>query len=636
MTLLALIPLIPVASFIVIVASGRRLGVRAAYLGTAAMLSSLALSVVAFLQVEHGKVLGGEFLWLKVGGATVKMGLQADGLSAVMLLVITIVSVLVHLYSIGYMHGEERFGWYYAVLSLFSASMLGLVLANNYLQMYMFWEVMGLCSYLLIGFWFTKPEATEASKKAFIVTRVGDVGFGLGIIALFTASGSFVFSEVFHSAESWAPWLVTFVTLLLFCGAIGKSAQFPLHVWLPDAMAGPTPASALIHAATMVAAGVYLVARSFPLFEHSETALSVVLAIGAVTAIGAALMAVVQLDIKKVLAYSTISQLGYMMMGLGAGSLVAGMWHLTTHAFFKALLFLGSGSVIHATHSQDIREMGGLHKKMRITSVTFFIGSLALAGIFPFSGFFSKDEILLALFESHNYVALVVALTGAFLTAFYMGRLCFVVFFGKPRGHADHAHESPPVMTVPLVALATLTAVIGLAEFKWHLFSELLGEHAVPLDMRLALGSTIVAVLGIYVGYEAYFTRRIPLRELRQEMTLRYVTTVLRNKFSLDELYENWIVAGFLHACEVSAAFDKLVIDGVVNAAARLTVDLSRLGEWFDRAVVDGIVNGLGAGVMATGRRLRYVHTGRLQSYARWMYGTLIVIVAWLIIRGRL
>jgi len=635
---LALIPLLCVASFIVLVAAGRRAREWAHYVGIVTVLGSFGLSVATFARVMSGGPFSHTFAWVKLGAKTIQLGLQADPLTAVMLLVISIVSLMVNVYSIGYMHGDERYHWYYAVLSLFTAAMLSLVLANNYLLMYMSWEIMGLCSYLLIGFWFEKEEAYNASKKAFLVTRVGDVGFGLGIIAIFATTGTFVFRDVFHAAEGMAPALITLITLFLFCGAIGKSAQFPLHVWLPDAMAGPTPASALIHAATMVAAGVYLVARSFPLFELSETSLAVVATIGAITALGAALIAVVQLDIKKVLAYSTISQLGYMMMGLGAGSYVAGMWHLTTHAFFKALLFLGSGSVIHAVHSQDIRDMGGLSKKMPITTWTFIIGSLALGGIFPLSGFFSKDEILAALYHKHMWPILAAAVLGAFLTAFYMARVCFVVFFGREKGH--HAHESPLVMTVPLVILTAITVGLGLdARLGAHFFTEFLGEHPEPINLMIALGSTAVALSGIAVGWLVYHRRAIPLGAVKKQKPVMYATKVLRSKFGLDELYEHYVVGAFIMVCDFCTWFDRTIVDGIVNGAASVTLVASRAAGWFDTHVVDGIVNGLGFVVMGAGKRLRYAQTGRLQSYAQWMYGTLIVIILfilWLTLRGGL
>lgn len=635
---LALIPLLCVASFVVLVFAGRRAREWAHWVGIVTVLGSLGLSIATFAKVVGSGPFGYTFAWLKLGSKVVELGLQADPLTAVMLLVIAIVSTMVNVYSVGYMHGDERYHWYYAVLSLFTAAMLSLVLANNYLLMYMSWEIMGLCSYLLIGFWFEKEEAYNASKKAFLVTRIGDVGFGLGVIAIFATTGTFLFTDVFRAAEGMTPALITMITLFLFCGAIGKSAQFPLHVWLPDAMAGPTPASALIHAATMVAAGVYLVARSFPLFELSETTLMVVATIGAITALGAALIAVVQLDIKKVLAYSTISQLGYMMMGLGAGSFVAGMWHLTTHAFFKALLFLGSGSVIHAVHSQDIREMGGLSKKMPITTWTFIIGSLALGGIFPLSGFFSKDEILLSLYHKQMWPIFIVALIGAFLTAFYMARVCFVVFFGKEKGH--HAHESPLVMTVPLLVLAGITIGLGIdARLGAHFFTIFLGEEPEPLNLAIAFGSTLVALSGICVGWLVYSRRAISLRAIKTRKVGMYAIMILRGKFGLDILYEKVIVGAFIKVCDFCAWFDRRIIDGVVNGAAGVTMVVSNMSNWFDARVVDGIVNGFGYVVMGAGKRLRYAQSGRLQSYAQWMYGTLIVIILfilWLTLRGGL
>ncbi|MBI3979080.1 MAG: NADH-quinone oxidoreductase subunit L [Chloroflexi bacterium] len=409
----------------------------------AAILGSLVLSLVvvgnAIAEEVHLPLHTG-FEWLQIAEVKVEIGLTIDALTSVMLVVVTLVSFLVQFYSQGYMHGDAGYPRYYAFISLFTFSMLGLILANNLLLMFMFWEGVGLCSYLLIGHWYAKPEAAAAAKKAFIVTRFGDLGFIIGFLILFALSGTFDIHEIEELAEAGkiGGTVFTIAVLGLFAGAVGKSAQFPLHVWLPDAMEGPTPVSALIHAATMVAAGVYLVARMFPLFEHAPAAMTTVAVVGGFTALFAATMGIVMNDIKKVMAYSTISQLGYMMLGLGVGSVVAGIFHLFTHAFFKALLFLGSGSVIHGTGTQNMDEMGGLRQYMPATFWTLWFASLSLAGIFPFAGFWSKDEILAVTFHKGQYVLFGMALLGAFITAFYVTRMMLLTFYGKYRGGPAH------------------------------------------------------------------------------------------------------------------------------------------------------------------------------------------------------
>ncbi|MFZ3063398.1 MAG: NADH-quinone oxidoreductase subunit L, partial [Actinomycetota bacterium] len=476
------IPIVPLIAFIVILLSGKRINNKGFTVSIGAVALSFLLSILIFIEVANGKSIEINKTWLLLGRMNLGVGTLVDSLAAVMLLVVTSVSLLVQIYSVGYMHGEKRYNWYFAAISLFTAAMLSVVLANNYLQMYMSWEVMGLCSYLLIGFWFEKKSASDAAKKAFIATRIGDVGFFLGIAALIAFAGSTNFtslSKMIEVGKLGAP-ILTAVGILLFAGAMGKSAQFPLHVWLPDAMEGPTPGSALIHAATMVAAGIYLVARSAFIFEAAfPSALTVVAVIGTITALMAATIAVTMSDIKKVLAYSTISQLGFMMVALGVGGVTAGIFHLVTHAFFKALLFLGAGSIIHGTGTQNMYEMGGLSKKMKTTMITFLIASLSLAGIFPLSGFWSKDEILAEAFKGGHYLIFGILLFTAFLTAFYMFRLFFLVFFGKPRNDKIRAHESPPVMSYPLIALAVPAALLGLvgSPFLGNAFSSFFAAH---------------------------------------------------------------------------------------------------------------------------------------------------------------
>ncbi|MFA6147535.1 MAG: NADH-quinone oxidoreductase subunit L [bacterium] len=465
-----IIPLLPLASFFINIAIGKRLPRKGDWLSLATILAGLVMSIGIFLEVFAAYDPNFKYHvvtpWLTVGDRfTLNVGVLVDNITAVMLLVVTGVSTLVHLFSIGYMHGDPRYNRFFAYLSIFSFSMLGLVLSESFFFIYVFWELVGLSSYLLIGFWFEKKSAADACKKAFVANRVGDFGFLIGTLIIFVACGGVLgYDQVFQAIGEGklSGTLLTIAGIGIFCGAIGKSAQFPLHVWLPDAMEGPTPVSALIHAATMVAAGVYLVGRVYPIF--TPDAFLFIAYIGFITLFIAATIALTQNDIKKVLAYSTISQLGFMIMGLGVGGFTAGLAHLTTHAAFKACLFLGSGSVIHAVHSQDLREMGALRKKMPITFITFLIATLAIAGVPGFSGFFSKDMILGAALEfgmknPQHYILFFGALFTAGMTAFYMFRLVIMAFFGEPKDHHkyDHAHESPPNMWVPLVILAILS-----------------------------------------------------------------------------------------------------------------------------------------------------------------------------------
>ncbi|MGE5248430.1 MAG: NADH-quinone oxidoreductase subunit L [Verrucomicrobiota bacterium] len=464
-----LIPLLPLASFFINLAVGKRLPRKGDWLCLGTIVASLVISIGIFYEVfsayDPNFRYHVVYPWLTIGDrALFNTGILIDNVTAVMLLVVCIVSSLVHLFSIGYMHGDPRYSRFFAYLSIFSFSMLGLVLSESFLFIYIFWELVGLSSYLLIGFWFEKKSAADACKKAFIVNRVGDFGFLIGILIIYATCGVLGYDQVFQAIGEGklAGTLLTLAGIGVFCGAIGKSAQFPLHVWLPDAMEGPTPVSALIHAATMVAAGVYLVGRVYPIF--TPDAFLFIAYFGLITLFLTATIALAQNDIKKVLAYSTCSQLGYMIMGLGVGGYTAGLAHLTTHAAFKACLFLGSGSVIHAVHSQDIQEMGGLRKKLPITFVTFLIATLAISGVPGFSGFYSKDMILAAALEfgmkhPQHMIIFAGALFTAGLTAFYMFRLVILTFFGTPRDHHkyDHAHESPANMWVPLVILATLS-----------------------------------------------------------------------------------------------------------------------------------------------------------------------------------
>ena len=567
----------------------------------------------------------------------IPIGIYIDPLTAIMLMVVSIVAGLVHIYSLGYMKGDPRFARYFAYLSLFTFSMLGLVLAGTYVLMFVFWELVGLTSYLLIGFWFEKKIASDAGKKAFVTTKIGDLGFLLGLAILIFAVGSASLPELDYMiangqiSENLMP-LVAIAGILMFCGAVGKSAQFPLHVWLPDAMEGPTPVSALIHAATMVAAGVYLAARMMGIIMISETMMYVVASIGAFTAFLAASIGLVQNDIKRVLAYSTISQLGYMMMALGLAGYAAGTFHLMTHAFFKALLFLAAGSVIHAVHTNDIQFMGGLSKKLKITSATFLIASLSISGIFPLSGFWSKDEIFAVAFDGGHYPFLIVGILVAGMTAFYMFRLYFLTFTGEPRDkHAyEHAHESPKSMTVPLMILAFLSIFAGWVGIPWlhkgySSFVFYGAVHHVAPNLILMLISLAVALSGIGLAYIIYVKKTVTAEAIGK--AFKPIYTFLYNKWYFDELYMATVINPTYWFMEFLFKFDLLVIDGIVNGFGKVTLFTSWIHERFDTYVVDGAVNGAGHMSMFFGRHIRKIQTGQLQTYALFVFLGVVVFI---------
>jgi len=583
----------------------------AGYITILAIGGSLVLSIWALFCVmaaPHHEIPIPDVSWVVIeDGVTIHLGLIMDSLTAVMLIVVTVVSLMIQIYSQGYMHGDPGYHRYFCWMSLFTASMIGLVIADNLLFLFVFWELVGLCSYLLIGFWFHRPAAADAAKKAFIVTRLGDFGFLAGILLLFLNTSTFDITELHELAiaGTLAGTTLTWAAIGIFSGAVGKSAQFPLHVWLPDAMEGPTPVSALIHAATMVAAGVFLVARMFPLFAHSVEALTTVAIIGGVTAIFAASMGLVMNDIKRVLAYSTISQLGYMMLGLGVGGVAIGIFHLFNHAFFKALLFLGAGSVNHATGTFDMRLMGGLRKVMPWTYATFVIASLSIAGIWPLSGFWSKDEIVVSSF-ARQPVLFYLAIITVFMTAFYMFRAVFMTFGGKYRGgseeahggHGSHPHESPKVMVIPMVVLAILAVVSGLWNVTGH-FDAFMGHghtHSFihgffhPFTQPLPWISLILAGLGILLAYAMYSKRWLSPEQIGSRFQPLY--TLFYRKYWFDELYENIIVR---------IALLKGFFAGL---------------EQFDSRAVDGVVNGVANGAIAGGRAIRRAQTGQLQLYA--------------------
>lgn len=600
-----LIPLLPLIAFILLVAFGRQLKEGSAWLGIVFMLGSFLLATMTLIErLQSDQMAPFVFKWLTLGDHIITMGYEVTPLNALMLFIVTLVSLLVHIYSRGYMEGDDRISVYYSYLALFTFSMLGLVLSPNLLQMYVFWELVGVCSFLLVGFYFYKPEAKAAAKKAFIVTRIGDVGFFIGIILIFWNVGSFDLSAIFAAVEAnqLEGGVVTLIAILIFIGAMGKSGQFPLHTWLPDAMEGPTPVSALIHAATMVAAGVYLVATLFPLFQASSLALDVVAYVGAFTAIFAATIGLVQNDIKRVLAFSTVSQLGFMMLALGAAGYTAGVFHLMTHAFFKALLFLAAGSVIHAVHTQDIRNMGGLFSRMKLTASLFLIGCLAIAGIPPFSGFFSKEEILLTVWADGRYGLFIVAVVAAFFTAFYMFRLFFMVFTGSSRSQAmNKAHESPFVMTLPMVVLGFLAIFAGWVQTHW--FGTFLGDwlatgpaftYGIQAEgpAWILFLTIAVSVLGIALAWMMYGNRSVAHDGLAKAVPWSY--KLVYNKYYVDEIYQYTFVRGLKYFGFFLVYFDKFIIEGLVKTVAGISTGVASVGA----KIQNGQVQTYGIGVV--------------------------------------
>ena len=610
------IPALSVSAFFITATLGRFLPRQGLYIPVAAIGIGFVLFWFVFADLVANGARTVAIDWIVLGDTRISWGVIVDRLSVTMLGLVTFVALLVQVYSIEYMKGERRIGWYYAVHALFAGAMLALVLADNLIFLYLAWELVGLGSYLLIGFWWEKRSAAEAAKKAFITTRIGDVGLLIGIILLFRATGTFDISTIFHEAEQGGieSGTLTLSMLLIFLGAMGKSAQFPFHVWLPDAMEGPTPVSALIHAATMVAAGVFLVARLLPLFEMAENVLLVVSVVGLFTFIYAGTLSLVMADFKQVLAYSTISHLGLMMLALGAGALGAAMLHLVAHGLAKALLFLGAGSVSHATHKTGIWELGGVVKKMPLTGVTFIIGAASLAGIPPLVGFWSKDEVLVAVSDGRGPIFLALALGGALLSALYMARVAFVVFFGKPRGYGE-AHESPRLITVPLALLAIGSVAACVLVFDWPGSYDGFGAflladqeflhhvekfHIVPW---LAGLSSFLAIGGVALGWFIYIRGSISHEALARRLAPIYRTVA--RKYYVDDAYQ-WVV-------------DRVVLafGGAVAA--------------FDRVVVnDGGVDGPALLVRFSAFRARLVQTGRLYNYGLAMaLGILVLAVLW-------
>ena len=695
-----LIPALPLLAAGIIAVSTQPQRKRAAALAIGSMVGAFLLSLCAFAAtLGHHEAHGAfrevfNFNWLQFGGQWLQLGWVLDPLTAVMLVMVTFVGTLIFIFSVGYMAHDENFTRFFCFLSLFAAGMLGVVIANNLLLLFMSWEIVGLTSYLLIGFWYHKPSAAAAAKKAFITTRIGDLGLLIGMVWLYAQTGTLSFytengtgcleqtalAAMVAKTTSVGMAVSTAIGLLIFLGAVGKSGQLPLHVWLPDAMEGPTPVSALIHAATMVAAGVFLVARVYPLMsagglgEHGAvtTSLTVVTWVGALTAIFAASIAVAQNDIKRILAYSTVSQLGFMMMGLGVGGVAVGMFHLITHAFFKALLFLGSGSVIHGCHEeQDIRRMGGLKKFMPVTFATYAVGMLALAG-FPlfFSGFWSKDEILHAAHGwSVSQIPFYLGCAGALLTAFYMTRQVALVFFGSYRSsgresahstskatahgqmepthvgcYADkEPHESPSVMTAPLVVLAVCAVLLGVVGTPaWPWFESYLNGHRTefnfskltePGTLGLMIASALIVFTGLGLGWWLYGKRPRKTAEEADvlEVARPDIFALLKNKYFVDELYEATVIrfnAWFARACDF---LDRVIVGGLVWIVSVVFIGLG----WLYRATDELIVN-LGfdtgcEGVRRGGGGLSKLHTGRVQTYLRVIGVALVVLILFLV-----
>jgi NADH-quinone oxidoreductase subunit L len=597
-----LIPVFPLVGFIINGLMGKRLSKNAVGIIGASMVGlSFALTVAIFLEylklpVDARPVEIPVYTWITSGTFKAQVAFLVDPLSLIMMLVVSGISFLIHIYSIGYMHDDPGFPRFFAYLNFFVFFMLTLVGANNFLMMFVGWEGVGLCSYLLIGFWYEKQSASDAGKKAFVVNRIGDFGFLLGIFLIFWTFGTIDFREVFALAAKYpvGSGIITAITLFLFVGATGKSAQIPLYTWLPDAMEGPTPVSALIHAATMVTAGVYMVARCSALFTLAPLSMMVVAIIGAVTAIFAASMGMMQFDIKRVLAYSTVSQLGYMFLACGVGAFTAGIFHLMTHAFFKALLFLGAGSISHSVSGElDMRKMGGLRKHIPTTYWTFMVATLALCGIFPFAGFFSKDEILFHSLVDGHIIYWGIAATAAFITAFYMFRAVFMVFYGESRVDphvAHHVHESPRIMLIPLMILAIGSATVGFLGVPIlkgaHKFKEFLapsiiysaGHHeahySISFEVGLMLFSMTVAILGIITAYRMYIKDTEIPNKLAQKYKVAY--DLIFHKYYVDEIYDMTVVEPIKESSNfLWQGVDVKVIDGTVNGSAGLVAWLS-------------------------------------------------------------
>jgi NADH-quinone oxidoreductase subunit L len=639
-----LVPLLPAVSFLAALFFGRRFKHQGHMFGIVAVGVAFALSLLGFIDLIAGaEAVERHWTWFEFEGLEVTFGMHYDFLAGMMFIVVTFISLMVHVYSTGYMHDDVRYTWFFSALSLFTASMLLLVIADNLILLLVGWEGVGVCSYFLIGHYWEEKENSSAAIKAFITTRIGDVGVLFGIFGLFILAGTFNIAEINHMAEEGeiGGTGLTIAVLLLFCGAIGKSAQFPLHVWLPDAMAGPTPVSALIHAATMVVAGIYLVGRMFLTFEHAGAALDVVGVIAAITMLIAAFLALIQDDIKRVLAYSTVSQLAYMMAALAVGAYTAAFFHLFTHAFFKALLFLGAGSLIHAVHSNNMSDMGGMRKFMPHTFKTYIIGSLALAGIFPLAGFFSKDEIIGGALRSASegtrataWIVLTSAVVTTFLTALYTGRMCIKTFWGTYRGHG-HPHESPQSMTSVLWTLGGLACVVGFLGFPvigpfadWvnvpgeehHGFESL-------YNLVLPIGATIVALIAFYIAYQWFFKGawRFDFRS----SPFGWMYGFVERKYYLDDIYFGAFVDPVKGPLARGTYWTNMhIIDGIIDGTAGATLRTAKSTYDVDQNGIDFMVNGAAGLTNFSGGLLRYIQSGNVQRYAAVLFAGIAAFVA--------
>ncbi len=641
----------PFISFIVQVFIGRKLPRQGDFVSILTCGISFILSIVLFIAVliknsMHFRFIPSPIDWFKVSNTIFPFGIYVDNMAIFMLVVVTTVSFLVHIYSVGYMKGDKRYSRFYAYLSLFTFSMLGLVLSNNLIFLFIFWELVGVSSYLLIGFWFEKNSAANASIKAFLTTKLADLGFLIGVLFLYVHGKSFLYSDLLvkghmgmGSVSGLPVNILTLGSLLLFLGAMGKSAQFPFHIWLPDAMEGPTPVSALIHAATMVAAGVFMVCRLFYLFTPES--LLAVAYIGGFTTCFASTMGLVANDFKRILAYSTISQLGFMMLGLGVGALQAGFFHLWTHAYFKALLFLCAGSVIHALHTNNIFEMGGLKKYMPVTFITMLVGSMAIIGVPPFlvSGFFSKDEIVAGVLDfvymNRKHLLLgILTFLSVFLTAFYMTRLVVVVFLNKPqKEYKHHPHESPKTMTIPLIILAVLSIISGWGGYIEHLIPNLRLEKftqhfSTQVHVAAILSSFAFAITGILFSLLFYMESVQFFSPEKWQERFKWLYNLLFNKYYIDDkIVKDIIIKGLLKFEDILAKFDLLGIDRFVDNIAEWTNSLSKTSGKIDIKGVDGAVDTVGNTILITGKKIRVMQTGNIKQYISWVLGGAVALV---------
>lgn len=598
----------PLTTFAVKVVTGRKLKKVIPYISVVLTAFSTLLSLLILYLVLLKGSFTYAFNWIEIGNLSINAGIFLDTLSAFMLVIVWLVSLAVQVYSLSYMSNDLRKDYYFAFLSLFVFSMTGLVIASNLLITFIFWELVGLCSYLLIGFWFDRPEASKASIKAFIVTRLGDIAFMMGIVAMYVNFQTLDIVELGHISHR-LPSLIVIPALLIFIGAMGKSAQFPLHVWLPDAMEGPTPVSALIHAATMVAAGVYILARTQYLFVDAQLR-AIILAVGLVTAILASLIAVFQRDIKKVLAFSTISQLGYMMVGVGAGAFSYAMFHLTTHAFFKALLFLAAGSVFHAAHSLDIFEMGALFKKMKLTGALFLIGALSLAGFPGTGGFFSKDSIIHAVKESSVPWVYYLLLFGAFLTAFYIFRVFFRAFFGERGKVFEEVHESDTLMTIPMLFLGIFALASSYFAFT-ELFKPAVSGH---VELEGIVTGSIVSLIGIGVAWISYGPARGELELIKNKYFMELYDAFYYRLY-IDDFYEVIFYGGYNLLSKLLNWVDKYIIDGFIRGIIWVLVKVGREVRILDEKGVDEVVIGIGWFLKKAGEKIEEYETDSVQLY---------------------